>query len=86
METTGLVGGDRMGEYTVRIDAGSGDGTHWRALAPPKITTGDSAAEVARWTATNQDVAEGSWRVRVWDGAHADTREEPAAEVYSNTF
>jgi hypothetical protein len=78
--------GNSMSEYTVLVEAGNADGTDWQALAPPQTTAGDSAVEVARWTATNQDVAEGSWRVRVWDGANADTGARPAAEVYSNTL
>jgi hypothetical protein len=82
----GRIEGDSMSEYTVLVEAGNADGTDWQALAPPEITAGDSAAEVARWTATNQDVVEGNWRVRVWDGANADTSAAPAAEVYSNTF
>lgn len=75
-----------MSEYTVLVEAGNADGAEWQALAPPTTTAGDSAAEVARWTATNQDVAEGHWRVRVWDGRKADTRTAPAAEVYSHTL
>jgi hypothetical protein len=75
-----------MNEYTVLVEAGDADGTAWQALAPPDTTVGDSAAEVARWTATNQDVAEGHWRVRVWDGSNADTTADPSAEVYSNTL
>ena len=75
-----------MSEYTVLVESGDADGADWRALAPARTTDGDSAAEVARWTATNQDVAEGHWRVRVWDGRKADTRADPAAEVYSNTL
>lgn len=75
-----------MDEYTVLIEAGDADGAKWQAVSPPQTTTGDSAAEVARWTAVNQDVAEGHWRVRVWDGRKADTSAGPAAEVYSNTL
>ncbi len=74
------------GEFTVLVEAGDANGAEWQALAPPETTTGDSAAEVARWTATNQDLIEGHWRVRVWDGANADTSADPAAEVYSNTL
>jgi hypothetical protein len=74
-----------MGEFTVLVEAGTNEG-EWLALAPPQSTAGDSAAEVARWTATEQDVTEGSWRVRVWDGRDADISAEPAAEVYSNTL
>jgi hypothetical protein len=75
-----------MSEYTVLVEAGNADGTEWQALAPPETTVGDGAVEVARWTATNQDVAEGYWRVRVWDGGSADTSADPAAEVYSHTL
>jgi hypothetical protein len=75
-----------MGEYTVLVEAGSTDGTDWQALAPPETAVGDGATEVARWTATNQDLAEGHWRVRVWNGANADISLDPAAEVYSNTL
>ncbi len=82
----GLVEGNSTGEYTVLVEAGNADGADWQALVPPKTTAGDSAAEVARWTATNQDLIEGYWRVRVWDGANADTSAAPAAEVYSNTL
>ncbi len=81
----GRIEGGRMSEYTVLVEFGNADGTDWQALAPPETTAGDSAAEVARWTATHQDVAEGNWRVRVWDGSHADTNADPAAEVYSTT-
>jgi len=82
----GPVGGNSTGEYTVLVEAGTADGADWQALAPPATTTGDSAAEVARWTAANQDVIEGNWRVRVWEGSDADTSAEPTAEVYSNAF
>jgi hypothetical protein len=75
-----------MLEYTVLVEAEGVDGTDWQPLAPPETTSGDSAAEVARWAATNQDVVEGNWRVRVWEGANADINTEPAAEVYSNTL
>jgi len=75
-----------MGEYMVLIEAGGGEGAEWQAVAPPQATEGVSAAEVARWTAVNQDVVEGHWRVRVWDGWGSDTSAEPAAEVYSNTL
>jgi hypothetical protein len=75
-----------MREYTVLVEAGGADSAEWRALAPPQTAVGDSAAEVAQWTATNQDVAEGYWRVRVWDGGNADTSVDPAAEVYSSTL
>ncbi len=80
------VEGSGMSEYTVLVEAGDADGAEWQALAPPQVAVGDSAAEVARWTATNQDVAEGYWRVRVWDGANADTNADPAAEVNSHTL
>jgi hypothetical protein len=75
-----------MDEFTVLVEAGDDDGGEWQALAPPQTTVGDSAAEVARWTAVNQDVAEGHWRVRVWDGGGADVSADPTAEVYSNTL
>ena len=75
-----------MNEYTVMIEAGDADGAEWQALAPPETALGDSAVEVARWTATNQDVAEGNWRVRVWEGSDADISADPAAQVYSNTL
>ena len=68
-----------MNEFTVLVEVGSADGDEWQELAPPEITLGDSATEVARWTATNQDVAQGNWRVRVWDGGHADTRRDGCA-------
>jgi hypothetical protein len=82
----GFVEGGSMSEYTVLVEAGDAEGTEWQALAPPETVAGDSAAEVARFTATNQDVVEGHWRVRVWSGDHADTSTQPAAEVYSNTL
>lgn len=75
-----------MGRYTVLIEAGDAESGQWQPVSPPRITVGDGAAEVARWTAVNQDVAEGNWRVRVWDGSGADTSTDPAAEVYSNTL
>ena len=78
--------GSSMGEYTVMVEAGTTDGADWQALAPPKTAVGDDAAEVARWTATHQDLLEGQWRVRVWNGAKADISRAPAAEVYSNTM
>jgi len=81
-----VVGKGRgMRDFTVLVEAGT-DGGEWLAVAPPQTTPGDSPAEVARWTATEQDVTEGSWRVRVWDGRDADTSAEPAAEVYGNTL
>lgn len=71
-----------MPTYTVRIEASNSDGTIWQALAPAENVTEDAtAAEIAEWTASNQDVAEGTgWRVRVWNGADADEHSEPAAE------
>ena len=81
-----VIQGSDMGDYTVLIEAGDSEGEQWHPVAPPQATIGDSAAEVARWTAVNQDVAEGHWRVRVWDGRHGDTNADPAAEVYSNTL
>jgi hypothetical protein len=86
---TASDGRSRVSEYTVLVEAGRGrgaaDGDEWQALAPPQTTAGDSAVEVARWTAVNQDAAEGHWRVRVWEGADADTSADPAAEVYGET-
>ena len=75
-----------MSEYTVLVEADDIDGIEWQAVAPPQTAVGDSAVEVARWTATNQDVTEGHWRVRVWDGADADTSADPAAEVFGNAL
>jgi hypothetical protein len=75
-----------MGAFTMLIETLNAEGTGWQPLAPPETATGDSAAEVARWTATNLDVEEGPWRVIVWDGVDADTSADPAAEVYSNAL
>lgn len=75
--------------FTVEIQAGS-DESGWQALAPKENAVGDlldtkaTAEDVARWTATNQDVADGAgWRVCVWDGSDADTGLPPAAVVYA---
>jgi hypothetical protein len=86
MRGMGLVGGNSTGEYTVLVETGDADGADWQALAPPETTTGDSAVEVARWTAENQELVEGYWRVRVWEGSDADTDADPAAEVHSHTL
>ena len=75
-----------MSEYTVLVEVGDTDRTEWQAVAPPQTAVGDSAVEVAQWTATNQDVAKGHWHVRVWDGADADTNADPAAEVFGNAL
>jgi hypothetical protein len=85
-EPGGRVEEDGMSEYTVLVEAADVDGAEWQPLAPPETAVGDTAAEVARWTATNQDVAEGNWRVRVWAGSDADTNADPAAEVYGTTL
>ena len=66
-----------------------------------KITVGTSAGAADLWdsgpvASTRQlDIAYGGaalaanrtyhWRVRVWDGSHADTNADPAAEVYRAT-
>jgi hypothetical protein len=84
MNRMGSVEENGATEYTVLVEARNADSADWQALAPPVTTAGDSAAEVARWTATNQDLIEGFWRIRVWDGANADISAEPAAEVYGN--
>lgn len=65
--------------FTVEIQAGSDETGIWQALAPAETAEGDTAQEVAEWTAQNQNVAEGyDWRIVVWDGQDADTGGEPA--------
>lgn len=69
--------------YTVVVEVSDEAGELWQAAHPSENACGDSAAEVARWVATNQTVAEGGgWRVRVWAGHDADTKVGPAAEYY----
>lgn len=59
----------------------------WVALAPAETVTGapGAAGEIAAAALTNQTVTDpgddGPIRVRVWEGADADTSTEPAAEV-----
>lgn len=66
-------------QFTVVVEAEAGE--NWQAVQPAENASGDSAAEVATWVASNQTVADGdSWRVRVWAGHNADTDTEPAAE------
>jgi hypothetical protein len=76
---------DAMTTYTVEIDASNTSGTIWQALAPAEnVTDSGTAEDVARWTAANQTLADGTgWRVRVWEGADADTGTRPAAEHYA---
>lgn len=68
-------------EYTVVVEASNEDRTVWQALAPAEaLTSTDRAEDVARWTASNQTLAEGGhWRVRVWEGSG-----RLAAEIYSD--
>jgi hypothetical protein len=59
----------------------------WQAITPPEtVTDPGTAAELARNILYQQDVAEltgqGLVRVRVWDGADADTGTEPTAVAY----
>lgn len=72
-------------EYTVLIETGSDDG-QWQATAPAETVDvrawGPSwtAEDVAIWAANNQTRSDaGRWRVRVWEGADADTSSDPAA-------
>lgn len=74
--------------FTVEIQAGSEDHNLWQALAPAETVRGESAADVAREVARNQDVATGPgpWRVVVWDGdltggGHSAPRATEAAYV-----
>lgn len=71
-----------MPTFTVEIQASNDDFTIWQALHPAENVDSDGTpADVAADVARNQNVAEGhNWRVRVWDGADADTTTEPAAE------
>lgn len=66
--------------FTVQIEATS-DGTAWQAIAPSEIVEadlGETAQDVAEWTASNQTEADGDgWRILVWDGT--DTSADPAA-------
>jgi hypothetical protein len=73
-----------MSDYTVEIQASDADRDIWQALHPAENGTGDSAEEIARWTAGNQNVADGpNWRVCVWNGHDADTGTEPAHVLYA---
>lgn len=74
-----------LSTYTVVIQASDADGDIWQALHPAEtITTADSAEQVARDVAQNQNLAEGTgWRVRVWLGDDTDTATEPAAEYHA---
>ena len=76
-----------MNTYTVLIEAGNNDHTIWQAMdLPETVTTDDTADEFAKQTADHQNIAEGSnWRVRVWNGADADTATEPDAEHVAHT-
>lgn len=76
-----------MPTYTIEIQASNDDQTIWQTLAPAEtIDSDDTAAEVAAEVAANQTIAEGSnWRVRVWEGADADTGTEPAAVHVAHT-
>ena len=56
------------GDYTVLIEAAIPRVEEWRPMSPPQATVGDSATEVARWTAVNQDVAEDTGACGLRDG------------------
>lgn len=62
--------------YTVIVEAGNEDGTAWQSMEPSETVTtfnGETAQQVAEFTAANQSVADGfRWRVRVWEGHDAD--------------
>lgn len=64
--------------FTVEIQA-TADGEVWQAMHPAENVDGESAREVARFVASNQTVADGAFRVMVWDGADADTVRGQAA-------
>lgn len=59
----------------------------WQALGPAETVTGTpgTAAEIAQTALSNQTVAEPGTtvRVRVWEGAGADTSAEPAHTLIS---
>lgn len=75
--------------YTVKIEASNQDQDIWQALQPSEnIETAQwgpdwTAEDVARTTADNQTVADGSnWRILVWLGADADEGSDPAYVWY----
>ena len=72
-----------MNQYTVEIETGSDDDL-WQAVSPAENGVGDSPHELAAWTAANQTVADGPWRVNVWDGHDQDTSSDPMYRLYSN--
>jgi prevent-host-death family protein len=64
--------------FTVEIQAPNANHTVWQALAPAEtVTDYTNAADLARDTALNQNIADGdNWRVVVWEGE--DTGIQPA--------
>lgn len=72
-----------MSAYTVVIEELDESADTWLPLAPPENVDNEGTAdEVARWTADNDTMsAAGTWRVRVWDGADADTDTPETATV-----
>lgn len=71
--------------HTVEIQASDTGYTVWQTLSVETSNDypGATAAEVAANVAGNQNITEPNsynWRIRVWDGADADTGSEPDAE------
>lgn len=58
--------------YTIQIEAASTDGKTWQAIHPAETVEaepGETATDIAKWTASNQTIADGDlWRVVVWEG------------------
>lgn len=82
---------DRVGGYTVQIQAGGDDDTIWQAMHPAEnVTDPGPADQVALDVIANQNVLElddaGPWRVAVWVGADADTSTEPVYTLDSQEF
>lgn len=79
---------DTVSTYTVQVEASNADRSIWQALAPAENVTalnGETARDIAEMVASNQNIADGdNWRVRVWDGADADTSSTPDVEHYAD--
>jgi hypothetical protein len=81
-----------MTTFTVQIAAGSGDGRTWTPVHTYQVSMSDppqeGASELAVDLARDLDLrsAPGDRRVRVWNGARADTSTDPDGEETTYTI
>lgn len=71
-----------MNFFTMLVEV-SGEG-RWDALEPASTRAFEgSAGELAAEVIAQSRERAGQWRVRVWEGANADTSGAPAVEQYA---